>query len=83
MCVSACARCLDPGMERAGAGPRCRRWPESHLTPAGLGQTRVHVRVRGRVEPRWLSLAYVALVPPADLVMCAGMLRGLARRVAT
>jgi hypothetical protein len=51
------------------------------LTPVGPRQTRVHVRVRGRAEPAWLSLVYVALLPPADLVMCPGMLRGLARRV--
>ena len=54
-----------------------------HLTPVGPWHTRVHVRVRGRAEPAWLSLAFVALLPPADLVMCPGMLRGLARRVAS
>ena len=54
-----------------------------HLSPVGAWHTRVHVRVRGRAEPAWLSLAFVALLPPADLVLCPGMLRGLARRVAS
>ena len=54
-----------------------------HLTAVGAWHTRVHVRVRGRAEPAWLGLAFVALLPPADLVMCPGMLRGLARRVAS
>lgn len=54
-----------------------------HLTSVGWGETRMHVRVRARVDPWWLRLASMALVPPADLVMCPAMLRGLARRVAT
>lgn len=50
------------------------------LTPTSDGGTRVHLRVRGRTSPWWLTLLYTALVVPADLVMAPGMLRGLDRR---
>lgn len=44
-------------------------------------QTRLHLRVRGRTSPWWLTLTYLATIVPADLVMAMGMLRGLRRRV--
>lgn len=50
------------------------------LEPAGAG-TRMLIRNRGWVRPRWLDLAYRALVVPADHVMARGMLQGLASRV--
>ncbi|MGV1028004.1 MAG: hypothetical protein ACOYBU_05700 [Dermatophilaceae bacterium] len=43
--------------------------------------TRVHLRVRGRTWPWWLTAAYVAVLVPADGVMGPGMLRGIRRRV--
>lgn len=36
---------------------------------------------RGRVSPRWLDLAYLAAIVPADHIMTRGMFRGLLRRV--
>jgi hypothetical protein len=52
-----------------------------HLTELPGAATRVHLRVRGRVGPRWLGALYAATIVPADLVMATGMLRGLRRRV--
>lgn len=51
------------------------------LTDAPGGGTRLHLRVRGRTEPWWVTAAYVAVLVPADLVMALGMLRGVKRRV--
>jgi hypothetical protein len=51
------------------------------LTGLDDGRTRVHLRVRGRMQPWWFRLLYVAMVTPADQVMATGMLRGLRRRV--
>lgn len=51
------------------------------LVPLAGGRTRLHLRVRGRVSPWWLALAYVAALVPADYVMALGMLRGIAQRV--
>lgn len=45
------------------------------------GGTRMLVRNRGRIRPRWLDLAYVAAITPADHVMTRGMFRGLRERV--
>jgi hypothetical protein len=45
------------------------------------GSTRLHLRVRGRLAPWWLRVAYLVALTPADHVMAHGMLRGLARRV--
>ena len=45
------------------------------------GGTRILVRNRGSVQPRWLDYAYRALITPADHVMTSGMFRGLAQRV--
>lgn len=50
------------------------------LTELAAGQTRLHLRVRGRVAPWWLTAAYVAVIIPADLIMATGMLRGLKQR---
>jgi len=50
------------------------------LSPAANGGTRLHVRVRGRIGPRWLALAYRAAVG-ADFVMARSHLRGIKRRV--
>jgi hypothetical protein len=50
------------------------------LTGLPGGRTRLHLRVRGRTSPWWLTAGYVALVVPADLVMATGMLRGVRRR---
>ena len=49
------------------------------LEPEGPG-TRLLVRNRGWVTPRWLDLGYRALIVPADHVMAQGMLAGLASR---
>ncbi|MGZ5398389.1 MAG: SRPBCC family protein [Nocardioides sp.] len=44
------------------------------------GASRVHLRVRGRMSPRWFAALYLAAIPPADYVMAVGMLRGLKLR---
>jgi hypothetical protein len=51
-----------------------------HLTELPDASTRVHLRVRGRTSPWWLTALYVATVIPADFVMATSMLRGLRRR---
>ena len=51
-----------------------------HLTALPGGRTRLHVRMRGRAAPWWLTAAYIAAIVPADSVMATGMLRGLKRR---
>jgi hypothetical protein len=51
------------------------------LDPVRDGGTRLLIRNRGRVAPRWLDLAYLAVIVPADHVMPRGMFRGLAARV--
>lgn len=38
------------------------------------------VRARGRMSPWWFAACYLATIPPADLVMARGMLRGLRTR---
>ncbi len=52
------------------------------LRPTYDGRTRVHLRVRGRMSPRWFAALYVATITPADYVMATGMLRGLRERAA-
>jgi hypothetical protein len=44
-------------------------------------RTRLHLRVRGRTAPWWLTAGYHAALVPADLVMATGMLGGIKRRV--
>ena len=51
------------------------------LDPTGQGGTRMLVRNRGWVLPRWLDLAYRAFITPADHIMTRGMFRGLRARV--
>ena len=51
-----------------------------HLTPTYDGGTRLHLRVRGRMSPRWFAALYLATIPPADYVMATGMLRGIKER---
>jgi len=51
------------------------------LTPGPGGSTRLHLRARGRTAPLLLTAAYLAAIPPADLIMAMGMLHGLRRRV--
>ena len=67
---------LPPGWhERFGATVS---WTWSfRLTPQPGGRTRLHLRVRGRTAPAWLTATYVATIVPADFVMARGMLRGL------
>lgn len=50
------------------------------LTERPPGMTRLHLRVRARTAPWWLTLAYGATVVPADVVMASGMLRGIKQR---
>lgn len=51
-----------------------------HITDLGDGTSRVHLRVRGRSDPWWLTALYVGALIPADYVMATGMLRGLRER---
>ncbi len=50
------------------------------LTPLPDQQTRLHLRVRARTAPWWLTVGYHAVLVPADFVMAMGMLRGIKRR---
>jgi hypothetical protein len=71
---------VPPGWrERFGAGID---WTWAfRLTPLASGRTRLHLRVRGRTAPWWLTAAYHAVIVPADYVMAMSMLRGIRRRV--
>ena len=51
-----------------------------HVTDLPDSGARVHLRVRGRMAPRWFSWTCQALIVPADYVMALGMLRGIAKR---
>lgn len=56
-------------------------WTWSLRVTAHAGSSaRVHLRVRGRMSPRWFELLYLATIVPSDFVMARGMLRGLKRR---
>jgi hypothetical protein len=48
--------------------------------PVGTDRTRMLVRNRGWVQPRWLDLAYLAAIVPSDHIMTRGMFRGLQQR---
>ncbi len=50
------------------------------LTSLPGGRTRLHLRVRGRTTPWWLTVSYHAALVPADFVMTVGMLRGIKER---
>jgi deazaflavin-dependent oxidoreductase (nitroreductase family) len=70
---------LPPGWaERYGA---TMRWSWAFVldrrSPEG---TRLVVRSRFRLEPRWVEAVYVGLVIPADFVMSRQMLRGIKAR---
>ncbi len=47
------------------------------LRPVGSDATRFAFRTRVRLGPRWLAVAYRALLVPADFVMGRQMLRGV------
>ena len=72
---------LPPGWaERTGAS---LDWVWTFtFDPTDDGRTRMQVRNRGRLNPRWLDLAYLVTIVPADQVMTRGMFRGLQQRVA-
>ena len=53
------------------------------LTEMPGTRTRLHLRVRGRMEPWWLTAAYQATIIPADFIMAMEMLRGLRKRAET
>lgn len=50
------------------------------LRDGAAGSTRLHLRVRGHMDPWWFRALYLATIAPADAVMGPGMLRGLKRR---
>ena len=52
------------------------------LTPVGPSQSRLHMRSRAAIGPRWLAAVYALLVVPADFLMSRQMLDGLQHRVA-
>jgi hypothetical protein len=70
---------VPPGWERYGAAIDWT-WCFSLSRPAPR-RTRVRLRMRGRTAPWWLTMLYLAAIPPADYVMAMSMLRGLKRRV--
>jgi hypothetical protein len=50
------------------------------LEPAHPGKTRLLVRSRLRLAPRWVELFYLGLIVPADFVMSRQMLQGIKDR---
>ena len=70
---------LPPGCaERYGAEID---WSWAFVLDALPGErTRLVVRSRCRLEPRWVAAGYVGLVVPADLVMSRQMMRGVRAR---
>lgn len=72
---------LPPGWaERFGAA---LDWVWTFSLEPAAGGTRLLIRNRGWVTPRWLDLGYRALIVPADHVMAQGMLDGLASRTSS
>ena len=51
------------------------------LRPTPGGGSRLLIRNRGWVRPKWLDLAYHAVIVPADHIMATGMVRGLGARL--
>jgi hypothetical protein len=70
---------LPPGWEERFGARFTWTWCFSLYELTG-GCTRVHLRVRGRTHPWWLTALYVGLLVPADFVMATGMLRGIKTR---
>ncbi len=73
---------LPPGWAQSFGAGLDWVWTFS-LEPAEPGHTRLLIRNRGRVWPRWLDLAYRAVIVPADHIMATGMLDGLSQRLRT
>jgi len=48
--------------------------------PGRAERARLHLRVRGRTGPWWLTALYQVAIVPADFVMAMGMLRGIKAR---
>jgi hypothetical protein len=71
---------LPPGWQHRFGARLSWSWV-FRLTAADGERTQIHLRSRGRAEPRWLDLGYRLLLRPADAVMGPSMLRGLSRRV--
>lgn len=71
---------LPPGWQQRFGATLDWVWTFS-FAPTDDGRTRLHVRNRGTVRPRWMELAYLLTIVPADHVMTRGMFSGLARRV--
>ncbi|WP_412738742.1 hypothetical protein [Krasilnikovia sp. MM14-A1259] len=70
---------VPPGWRRHGA---MIDWTWAfRLTALPGGRTRLHLRMRGRTAPWWLTVGYHAALVPADFVMATGMLRGVRRRI--
>jgi hypothetical protein len=70
---------LPPGwQQRLGAS---LDWVWTFALDPDLDGTRMLVRNRGHVQPRWLDRAYRVVITPADHIMTRGMFRGLAVRV--
>jgi hypothetical protein len=73
---------LPPTWRRRGLAEIDWTWC-FRLTELSGHQTRLHLRVRGRTSPWWLTAAYQGLIIPADYVMATGMLRGIKARAET
>jgi len=52
-----------------------------HLEETSAGKTRLLFRMRGDLEPWWLSLLYQLLIVPADFIMGRSFCLGLKKRV--
>lgn len=69
---------LPQAWRDAGAGIN---WTWAFRLTALPGEyTRLHLRVRARTAPWWLTATYRAAIVPADYVMAMGMLRGIRDR---
>jgi hypothetical protein len=55
-------------------------WVWTFALAEQAGGTRLLLRTRARIMPKWLAAVYVATLVPADFLMGGGMLTGIRRR---
>ena len=70
---------LPPGWEQKYGAHIDWTWC-FQLTSLPQDRTRLQLRLRGRMSPRWVAAGYIAAIIPADYIMAQGMLRGIKQR---
>jgi hypothetical protein len=73
---------LPPGWQQKFGARIDWTW-SFQLTRLPRDQTRLQLRMRGRLSPWWLAMGYLGAVVPADYVMAQGMLHGIKQRAET